>query len=105
MNLDLNGKRALVCGSTQGIGKASAIELALLGASITLVSRDEAKLQAVVRELQVYSGQQHDYIVADFSQPDTLREKVQAYVATHTVHILINNTGGPPAGPALDATP
>ncbi|MCD9016927.1 SDR family oxidoreductase [Parachryseolinea silvisoli] len=105
MNLDLNGKRALVCGSTQGIGKASAIELALLGASITLVSRDEAKLQAVVRELQVYSGQQHDYIVADFSQPNKLQEKVQAYVATQTVHILINNTGGPPAGPALDATP
>lgn len=105
MNLDLNGKRALVCGSTQGIGKASAIELALLGASITLIARDESKLQSVVRELQVYSGQQHDYIMADFGQPDKLQEKVQTYVATHTVHILINNTGGPPAGPALDATP
>jgi 3-oxoacyl-[acyl-carrier protein] reductase len=105
MNLDLNGKRALVCGSTQGIGKASAVELALLGASVTLVARDEAKLQAVVRELHAHAGQEHDYIVADFSQPDTLQGKVQAYVAAHTVHILINNTGGPPAGPALDAAP
>jgi 3-oxoacyl-[acyl-carrier protein] reductase len=105
MNLDLNGKRALVCGSTQGIGKASAIELALLGASVTLVARDESKLQAVVRELPVSSGQQHDYIVADFRQPEDLHQKVQTYVAARPVHILINNTGGPPAGPALDAKP
>lgn len=105
MNLDLNGKRALVCGSTQGIGKASALELALLGASITLVARDEAKLQTVVRELPASHGQQHDYLVADFGQPEDLQKKVQAYIATRTVHILINNTGGPPAGPALDAKP
>jgi 3-oxoacyl-[acyl-carrier protein] reductase len=105
MNLDLHGKRALVCGSTQGIGKASAIELALLGASITLVARNQTRLQTVVRALPASPGQQHDYIVADFGQPEDLHQKVQAYVATHTVHILINNTGGPPAGPALDAKP
>lgn len=103
MDLNLSGKRAVVCGSTQGIGKASAIELALLGAHITLVARDEAKLKAVVQELQVYSGQQHDYIVADFSDPNDLKNKIEAYAAQHAVHILVNNTGGPPAGPLLEA--
>lgn len=105
MNLDLNGKRAVVCGSTQGIGKASAIELALLGANVTLVARDEEKLKSIVQELQVYSGQLHDYVVADFSFPEELQKKISAYAARNTVHILVNNTGGPAAGPALDASP
>lgn len=105
MNLDLSGKRAVVCGSTQGIGKASAIELALLGANVTLVARDEEKLKSIVQELQVYSGQLHDYLVADFSFPEKLQQKIAAYAARNTVHILVNNTGGPAAGPALDASP
>lgn len=105
MNLDLNGKRAVVCGSTQGIGKASAIELALLGAHVTLVARNEDALKQAVQELQVYSGQLHDYVVADFSKPDDVREKVHSYAAKTTVHILVNNTGGPPAGLAFDARP
>jgi 3-oxoacyl-[acyl-carrier protein] reductase len=105
MNLDLNGKRAVVCGSTQGIGKASAVELALLGAHVTLVARDEEKLKQVVKELQAKAGQAHDYIVADFSNPDDLKKKIYAYAAKTKVHILINNTGGPPAGLAIDAQP
>lgn len=104
MDLDLSGKRALVCGSTQGIGKASAIELALLGASITLVARDENKLKAVLNELSRAKGQTHDYLVADFNFPDRLKAGISHYVATQTVHILVNNTGGPPAGPALAAS-
>jgi 3-oxoacyl-[acyl-carrier protein] reductase len=102
MNLDLNGKRAMVCGSTQGIGKAAAIELALLGAQVTLVARNEDKLKQVMKELKVNS---HDYIVADFTNPDELKRKVQAYAAQTKVHILVNNTGGPPAGLAIDAQP
>jgi 3-oxoacyl-[acyl-carrier protein] reductase len=105
MNLELIGKRAVVCGSTQGIGKASAIELASLGASITLVARNEEKLKAVLAELNNVQGQKHDYIVADFEFPDQLKERIQAYVINNTVHILINNTGGPPAGTAMDAKP
>ncbi len=105
MNLDLSGKRAIVCGSTQGIGKASAIELALLGASITLIARDEKKLQEVLRELHVGKMQRHDYIVADFSYTEELKKKVSDYVAQNSVSILVNNTGGPPAGLAMDAEP
>jgi 3-oxoacyl-[acyl-carrier protein] reductase len=105
MNLDLKGKRAMVCGSTQGIGKAAAVELALLGASITLVARNEEALKEVAGQLQTGAGQQHDYIVADFSFPDDLKKKAEAYGAKNTVHILVNNTGGPPAGDALQAEP
>jgi len=105
MNLDLSGKRAVVCGSTQGIGKASAIELALLGANITLIARDEQKLKDVIRELHASNNQQHDYIVADFSFADDLKKKVETYAVLKPVHVLVNNTGGPPAGQAIDSSP
>lgn len=101
MNLDLTGKRAIVCGSTQGIGKASAIELALLGADVTLVARDEEKLKSVIKDLNPKG--KHNYIVADFSSPDGLKQKVNEFAANNTIHILINNTGGPPGGQAIDA--
>lgn len=104
MDLNLNGKRALVCGSTQGIGKASAIELARLGAGVTLVARNEEKLKAVCAGLPP-SQAGHDYIVADFDLPEQLRQKIDAYAQKNTVHILVNNTGGPTAGPAMDARP
>lgn len=103
MNLDLTGKRAVVCGSTQGIGKAAAHELALLGAVVTLVARNEEKLKEGVTDLNKISGAQHDYIVADFSNPEEVRERIHRYALKFTAHILVNNTGGPPAGPALEA--
>ncbi len=105
MDLDLSGKRAFVCGSTQGIGKAAAIELSLLGADITLIARDEKKLSIVLGELDQKRRQQHDFIVADFSSPQELRNKVASYVAKSRVQILVNNTGGPPPGPMLEADP
>ncbi|HTF22134.1 MAG TPA: SDR family oxidoreductase [Chryseolinea sp.] len=104
MNLDLTGKRAIVCGSTQGIGKASALELARMGAHITLIARNEDKLQAVVQELAVSHQQEHDYLVADFGDPQGLRRRVDEYLTRKAVHILINNTGGPSPGPLLDAS-
>ncbi len=105
MNLDLKGKRAVVCGSTQGIGKASAIELALLGADVTLVARNEEALKSTLKELSSAVGQQHGYLVADFGFPDKLKEVIGKFVQQKQVHILINNTGGPPAGQAIDAPP
>lgn len=103
MNLNLKNKHAVVCGSTQGIGKASAIELAQLGARITLVARDEEKLKSVLRELPVVDGQHHNYIVADFNTPHDLKDKIEVFTKTSVAHILINNTGGPPPGQAIDA--
>ena len=104
MDLNLQQKQAIVCGSTQGIGKAIALELAQLGAAVTLVARNEDKLKYTLTELNRAAGQQHDYICADFSEPDDLATKIQAYAATKpAVHILINNTGGPAGGPIIDA--
>ncbi len=104
MNLDLIGKTALVCGSTQGIGKASAIELALLGANIVLAARKEELLKTTLKELDISKGQIHNFLIVDFQMPSILKEKVESFVATHgAIHILVNNTGGPPSGPILKA--
>ncbi|MDX5346285.1 MAG: SDR family oxidoreductase [Hymenobacteraceae bacterium] len=104
MDLSLKNKQAVVCGSTQGIGKAIAVELAQLGASVTLVARNEEKLQQVAQELSSDQGQKHDYLIADFSNPDELQQKIEAYVQQkQEVHILINNTGGPAGGPIVNA--
>jgi 3-oxoacyl-[acyl-carrier protein] reductase len=99
MNLSLKDKRAIVCGSTQGIGKAVAFELAEMGAEIILIARDEMKLKAVKKELETVSGREHHYIVADFSFPPELRLRIEDFITeTGSVHILVNNTGGPAAG-------
>ncbi|WP_162427966.1 SDR family oxidoreductase [Pontibacter pudoricolor] len=104
MNLNLQNKRAIVCGSTQGIGKAIAIELAQLGANVTLAARNEDKLRTALQDLDTSQGQQHDYIVADFTDPYNLNIQVQGYLAQQqTVHILVNNTGGPAGGPITEA--
>jgi 3-oxoacyl-[acyl-carrier protein] reductase len=104
MNLSLEGKHAVICGSTQGIGLAIAEELALLGANCTLMARNEDALQSAVHNLDIALRQQHSYLVADFSKPGEVREKIETHVAKHPVHILINNTGGPAAGPVIEAT-
>lgn len=104
MDLNLKGKYALICGSTQGIGKAAAIELALLGANVILLARNEEKLKQVVEELDKKQGQAHNFISADFSDPKALKNKIEAYIKQHApIQILVNNTGGPPAGTALAA--
>lgn len=105
MQLSLQGKRALVGGSTQGIGLAIAKELALLGAECTLISRNAESLKAAVPHLDDSQGQQHDYLVADFFNYSQVQEVAAAYLKTHTVHILVNNSGGPAGGPVTDASP
>lgn len=104
MNLNLTGKTAIVCGSTQGIGKASARELAILGANIVLVARNEESLKATLKELDATKGQKHYFLTADFQFPAQLKEKVVDFIALNgAVHILVNNTGGPPSGPIANA--
>src|SRR6267142_2834652 len=104
MNLSLEGKYAVVCGSTQGIGLAAAEELALLGANCTLIARNEEALKAVILNLDIALRQQHNYLVADFNKPEELKTIIGEHVKDHSVHILINNSGGPPAGPIVEAT-
>jgi 3-oxoacyl-[acyl-carrier protein] reductase len=103
MNLSLEGKNAIVCGSTQGIGLAIAEELAMLGANCTLIARNEGSLKQALNNLDTALRQQHNYLVADFSNPDELKKVIEGYVRDHVVNILINNTGGPPSGMIVDA--
>lgn len=98
MNLDLTGKTAIVCGSTQGIGLATAQELARLGASLILVARNEEKLKAACATLLVNDVKKHTYLVADFSDPEALRTKMERFMENHSAEILVNNTGGPAGG-------
>ena len=104
MNLSLKGKTAIVCGSTQGIGKATAIELATLGANIVLVARNETSLIDTIGFLDNSQGQTHDFFTSDFTNPSSLQESLQLFLSKNpTVHILVNNTGGPAGGPAHSA--
>ncbi|TWF33638.1 3-oxoacyl-[acyl-carrier protein] reductase [Chitinophaga polysaccharea] len=103
MDLSLKGKTALVCGSTQGIGLATAVELALLGATCVLLARNEDRLKAVLPTLATAERQQHRYEVADFSEIAQVTAVAAKLAASGPVHILINNTGGPPGGPLIEA--
>jgi 3-oxoacyl-[acyl-carrier protein] reductase len=106
MHLDLSGRHALVCGASQGIGHACAVELALLGANVTALSRRGEVLARVVESLpRTHEAQRHDFVVADSGDTEALRSRVDALAAASPVHILINNSGGPPPGAIVDATP
>lgn len=99
MKIDLTGKNAVVCGSTQGIGRAIALQFAHCGANVVLVARSEESLRKVLRELPASKTQNHNVIVADFSEPEILREKMKNFTSENPpVHILVNNTGGPKGG-------
>lgn len=104
MDLDLTGKHALVCGASEGIGRAAAHELALMGAHVTVLARRADALQAVVDALPARAGQRHDLRVADVTDTAGLRATVDALAAERPVHVLVNNTAGPPGGAVQNAT-
>lgn len=100
----LTGRTAVVCGSTQGIGFATAKKMATMGANLVLVARNEEKLKAALNELPIDGNQKHSYLVADFSNPLALRSLIQDWISKGNVaNILVNNTGGPKGGPIKDA--
>ncbi|MCC7232431.1 MAG: SDR family oxidoreductase [Bacteroidia bacterium] len=102
MILELTGKKALVCGSTRGIGKAVAMELASLGASVTLLARNAEDLKRIAGQLPGKGP--HNWISIDFNQPALLKSSVSEFIRNEEpVHILVNNTGGPPSGPVFSA--
>ncbi|MEN9640251.1 MAG: hypothetical protein RLZZ262_2120, partial [Bacteroidota bacterium] len=103
LNTSLLGKTAVVCGSTQGIGLASAQMMAAQGASIVLVARNEEKLKTICDQLPNEHCQEHTYLVADFDHVQNVKEAIEAFAQKHVAHILVNNTGGPNPGKAIDS--
>ncbi|MBL1408481.1 SDR family oxidoreductase [Sphingobacterium faecale] len=101
MKIILNGKKALVGGSSSGIGRAIAIELAKCGAEVTLMARSEEKLKVLLSELDSSQGQKHHYLVTDFNDYESHKNNVTQYFDEYQVDILVNNTNGPQAGDIL----
>ncbi|HRO46120.1 SDR family oxidoreductase [Agriterribacter sp.] len=103
MNISLTGMNAVICGSTQGIGLAVAETLSLLGARCILLARNESRLQQAVSRLSVPAQGKHEYRVADFSDKGQVLLAIESVVSENNIHILVNNTGGPVAGPITTA--
>ena len=104
MNLSLEGKRAIICGSSQGIGYAIAEELALMGANCILLARNEENLRIAASQLDTAIRQIHSYHAIDFNDEEATKKLVHSIIAEGPVHILVNNSGGPAAGPIIEAT-
>lgn len=102
MNISLKGKKALIGGSSGGIGKAIAEQLAESGASVTIMARNEEKMKAVIANLPKENGQSHQYLKVDFSNYTSYKESITEFFKNNAVDILINNTQGPTSGGALE---
>jgi 3-oxoacyl-[acyl-carrier protein] reductase len=99
MKIDLAGKKALVGGSSKGIGLGIASQLAESGASVCLMARNKSKLEEIINQLP--NSENHSYLIVDFSNFEEYKIKIEAYLENNQVDILVNNTQGPPAGNSL----
>ncbi len=102
MEISLKNKRALVGGSSGGIGKAIAQQLAASGANVTIMARNEEKLKAALESFDTSAGQSHNYLVVDFSDYEGYKKIISNYFKSNSIDILVNNTQGPSAGNALE---
>jgi 3-oxoacyl-[acyl-carrier protein] reductase len=105
MDISLKEKTALICGSSQGIGLAAAKELAHNGARCILMARNPQALEQAVSELEKLADQQHRWVAVDFTETKRVEEAIRKITTEQTIDILINNSGGPKAGPILEAAP
>jgi len=104
MDLSLEGRHALVCGASSGIGRATALELARLGARVTALARSREKLEALTIDLKQAGSPEARFVVADLSIRPALKRHVEQLLSeAGPVHILLNNSGGPRSGPILEA--
>jgi len=102
MRISLSGKKALIGGSSGGIGKAIAEQLAISGASVTLMARNEEKLNTIVKDLPSDDTQKHSYLVVDFTDFATYKKTITSYFKNNSIDILVNNTQGPASGGAME---
>lgn len=104
IDLSLSGFHALVCGASAGIGRAGALALASLGAEVTALARREERLAELVPQLIEAGAPRARYVVADLERRAELGARVDGLLAEHgPIHVLVNNAGGPPSGPILEA--
>ena len=99
MKIELAGKKALIGGSSKGIGLGIASQLAESGASVCLMARNKSKLEEIINQLP--NSENHSYLIVDFSNFEEYKIKIEAYLENNQVDILVNNTQGPPAGNSL----
>ncbi|HLW18856.1 MAG TPA: SDR family oxidoreductase [Cyclobacteriaceae bacterium] len=102
MKINLQEHTALIGGATSGLGKAVALQMAASGAQVTLMARNRDKLETLLHELPCDHGQQHDYLVVDFTDFENFRDVIQAFFDGKSIDILVNNTQGPAAGAVLE---
>jgi len=103
MEINLKNKTAWVFGGSSGIGRAIGIELSKAGANILLIARNNIQLQKAKEGLCVKKNQEHDVLAIDMLKSDDLLFKLKNYRNLNSVDIIINNSGGPPGGPAHTA--
>ena len=104
MNISLKYKRALVGGSSSGLGYAVAKQLAVSGARVTFVARDKFKLSKIVKDLNFETGLNHDYLVVDYNNFEEYQKIIKEYLDTNSIDILINNTQGPKGGDVMNVS-
>ena len=104
MKINLKDKKAFVGGSSKGLGYAVAKQLAVCGAMVTLVSRNEPLLKKNMIELKKLTGFNHNYIVVDYNDSEGYNKIITEFFKTNSVDILINNTQGPNAGDVLSVS-
>ncbi|MBK8954770.1 MAG: SDR family oxidoreductase [Saprospiraceae bacterium] len=104
LSIDLQAFHALVCGASKGIGRACAVALAQAGASVTAIARTESELIELIGKLPASSHQSHSYVTMDLNDHADLNKKLDTILLDRSFQILVNNTGGPPGGPAHTAT-
>ena len=104
MKINLKDKKALIGGSSKGLGYAVAKQLAICGAMVTLVSRNEPLLKKNMIELKKLTGFDHNYILVDYNDSEGYNKIITEFFKTNSVDILINNTQGPNAGDVLSVS-
>ena len=104
MKINLKDKKAFIGGSSKGLGYAVAKQLAVCGAMVTLVSRNEPLLKKNIIELKKLTGVNHNYIVVDYNDYEGYNKIITEFFKTNSVDILINNTQGPNAGDVLSVS-
>ena len=102
--MSLSGRHALVCGASAGIGRAAALSLASLGARVTVLARSEDRLRTVIPQLEAAGASEASGLVADLEDRAGLKTAVEDLLGeAGPIHVLVNNSGGPPSGPLLEA--